>query len=61
MFVAIAIAVLAAIGLVAYFLLYGGGDSGGAGGGGGGGGGYFIVAIPLDLARRIVGRIRRHR
>jgi hypothetical protein len=50
--IATAVAVLAAIALVAYFVLYGGGG----GGGPGGGGGYAVIAFSVDGARRLIGR-----
>jgi hypothetical protein len=56
--IAIAVAVLAAIALVAYFVLYGGG---GGGGPGGGGGGYAVITFSVDGARRLIGRIRGRR
>jgi len=58
MWIGIGLAVLA-VAIIGYFVLYsGGGGSGGTGGGGGGGGGYFVLAFPLDQARRMWRRAR---
>ena len=56
---AIVLAVLAAIALVGYFLIYAGSDGGT--GGGGGGRGYFVFAIPIEATRRLIARVRSHR
>jgi hypothetical protein len=64
--VAVAVAVIAVIGVIAYVLLYNGGSgglynggSGGAGGGSGDTGGYVVVAFAGDTVRRAVARFRR--
>ena len=65
--IAIAIVVLAVIGVIAYMALYtGGGGGGGYGGGNGGGGGtgggaYFIVGFSADQTRRLRNWIRSKR
>ena len=60
--IVIAVAVLAAIAIIAYFVLYSGGGGGGTGGGGsGGGGGYAVIALSVEGIRRRVARMRRRR
>ena len=58
--IVIGLVVLVVAAAIVYFIAYsGGGGSGGSGaGGGGGGGGYFVLAFPVEAARRFAGRIR---
>ncbi len=60
--IAIGIVILAAIGVVAYMLLYNGNGGGGSGSGGGGGGLYgFALALSSDGVRRLKTVISRSR
>jgi hypothetical protein len=54
--------IIAAIGVIAYFILYNGTSgytpSGGSGGGGAGGGGYVFLAVSAEQVRRVAARLR---